>query len=57
MFYDRDHAPATPVGQLMQEASARTGFSVAEIENLVDSELETEHLLQYISAVMHNRMN
>jgi hypothetical protein len=39
------------------EASQRTGFTLGEIEALVDSELETDHLLAYITAVVSRRMN
>ena len=43
--------------QLLEQASARTGFTPVEIVDLVDCDLDTEHLLGYITAVMSNRMN
>jgi hypothetical protein len=57
MIFDFNRAPVTHVSRLLQEASAKTGFSVADIEALVDSELETSHLLEYITAVLAKRTN
>jgi len=57
MILYRNPAPLGQVTKLLQEASARTGFTVSDIEALVASELDTSHLLDYISAVMSNRMN
>ena len=56
MIFDSDAVPFTLVAELLA-ASARTGFTPAEIEALVDSELETNHLLEYITAVVSKRMN
>ena len=56
MIYDSDAVPLTLVAELL-EASAITGFTPAEIEAMVDSELETVHLLEYINAVISRRMN
>ena len=42
---------------LLQEAAARTGFSAAEMQQLLESELNVDQLLSYISAVVSNRMN
>jgi hypothetical protein len=48
---------------LMQEvnavrlAAARTGFTVSQIEQLIECELDTNNVLDYISAVLSNRMN
>jgi hypothetical protein len=57
MIFDWNRTPALHVSQLLREASAKTGFTVADIEALVDSELETLHLLEYITAVLTKRMN
>ena len=43
--------------ELMQMASTITGFSIDEIERLLDSDLETCHLLDYVTAVMTKRTN
>jgi hypothetical protein len=56
MIFDSDAVPVTLVTELL-EASQRTGFTLGEIEALVDSELETDHLLAYITAVVSRRMN
>jgi hypothetical protein len=42
---------------LLQQAAARTGFSLTDIEALVECELDTSHVLDYISAVILHRMN
>jgi hypothetical protein len=54
MIYDR--MPEILVAELLK-ASAITGFTLAEIEALVNSELETQYLLEYITAVICRRMN
>jgi len=48
---------AIEYGTLLQEAAARVGFSASEMQELLDSELDIDHLLSYISAVVSNRMN
>ncbi len=48
---------ATDYSDLLQEAAARTGFSASEMQELLESELNIDHLLDYISAVVSNRMN
>jgi hypothetical protein len=57
MIFEANRFPDQHVSQLLREASARTGFAVADIEALVDSELETRYLLQYITTVLTGRMN
>jgi hypothetical protein len=57
MNLDLDLMPTPSVAQLLEEAAARTGFTRAQIEVLLDSELETTYLLDYITAVVSNRMN
>jgi len=52
-----DRTPAADYGQLLQEAAARTGFSTFEMQELLDSELHIDHLLNYITAVVSDRMN
>ena len=42
---------------LLQEAAARTGFSASEMQELLECELEIDHLLTYITAVVSDRMN
>jgi len=57
MTFDQDQLPVHHVAQLLEQASARTGFTTAEIVALIDCELDTNHLLDYITAVMSDRMN
>ena len=45
------------VQQLLEEAAARTGFSASEMEYLLECELDTDQLLDYISAVVSKQMN
>jgi hypothetical protein len=48
---------AADYSDLLQEAAARTGFSATEMQELLESELEIDHLLNYITAVVSDRMN
>jgi hypothetical protein len=43
--------------QLLQAASNITGLPVAEVEALINSDLETDYLLLYINALMAGLMN
>jgi hypothetical protein len=47
----------TDYSDLLQEAAARTGFSASEMQELLESELNIDHLLDYITAVVSNQMN
>ena len=42
---------------MLQEAAARMGWSTADMTELLDSELEIDHLLEYVTAVISKRMN
>jgi len=57
MIFESDLVAAPSVAALVLEAAARTGFSPSDIEAMVDSELDTLQLLDYITAVITNRMN
>ena len=57
MIFDQDPMPVQNMAQLIERASANTGFTPAEIVSLVDCELETNYVLEYITAVMSKRMN
>jgi hypothetical protein len=48
---------AADYSSLLQEAAARTGFSATEMQELLESELNIDQLLSYITAVVSNRMN
>jgi len=45
------------MAELLQEAAARTGFSTSEMEDLLASELTVNQLVDYIDAVVGQRMN
>ena len=55
MIYEQSEGAS--YGDLLQEAAARTGFSASEMQELLECELNIDHLLSYISAVVSNRMN
>jgi len=57
MFLYREDIPTAPVEDLLQEACVASGFSVSDILEMMASELDTNHLLEYITAVTSNRMN
>ena len=44
-------------GEMLQEVAARMGWSTAEMAELLDSELDIDHLLEYVTAVISKRMN
>ena len=56
-MFENNRATAHSVAELLLEAAERTGFTSEEIEAMVDSELNTLHLLDYITAVVTDRMN
>ena len=55
MLFDRTQ-PAD-YGSLLQEVAARTGFSSSDMQELLECELNIDHLLEYIGAVISDRMN
>lgn len=57
MVFDYEYYPQHDLSHLIARASAETGFSVTDISAMVDSDLETSHLLNYINAVISDRMN
>ena len=57
MNFDYEQMSAPTVADLLQEAAARTGFSAAEMEAVLESDLTIDELLGYITAVVSRRMN
>jgi hypothetical protein len=45
------------VADIIEQAAARIGLSRSEMEDLLECELDTDHLLNYITAVVSDRMN
>ena len=43
--------------ELIEQVSYRTGFTTAQVASLIDCELEIKYLLEYLTAVLSNRMN
>jgi len=56
MSFDQNQT-STSMAHLLEQAAARTGFTPAAMEDLLECELNTDHLLEYITAVVSNRMN
>jgi hypothetical protein len=52
-----DSMPGAYMTDLLNLASSIIGLPVADVEALLSSELDTHHLLVYISAMMSDRMN
>lgn len=57
MIFDRDQSSMMQEENLLKETAASMGFTASDISALIESELETSHLLDYITAVISNRMN
>ena len=57
MIFDWDRLPTLQRVDTLEDLAARTGFPVSDIEALIESELATAYLLDYIKAVMLNLMN
>ena len=57
MIFDWDRLPIIQRTDTIEDLAARTGFPMSDIRALIDSELDTAHLLDYISAVISDRMN
>ncbi len=45
------------LSELIDEVSSRTGLTPSQIDSLIDCELDVKHLLEYINAVVSDRMN
>jgi hypothetical protein len=57
MIVPQENVDTAPLEDLLEEACSATGFSMSDILQMMASELETDHLLEYITAVTSNRMN
>lgn len=55
--FDFENAPQHSLSRLIEQASAETGFTPADIAAMINSELDIEYLLDYITAVVSKRMN
>ena len=57
MRFYTDRITYISMAELLQEAAARTDFSTSEMEDLLESELTVTQLVDYIDAVVGQRMN
>jgi hypothetical protein len=57
MDINPDYMPDTDMTELLLVASNIMGWPIAEVEALIRSELDTSHLLVYLTAMMSDRMN
>lgn len=56
MIFDHSLSGYT-AGEMLEEAATRMGWSNAEMTELLKSDLEVDHLLQFVTAVISKRMN
>ncbi len=43
--------------ELIEQVSYRTGFTATQVASLIDCELDIKYVLEYLNAVVSNRMN
>jgi hypothetical protein len=56
MISNFEQVPNYPAWEL-EQAAAKLGLTPAEVEVLLDSELNLDHLIDYVAALTSNRMN
>jgi hypothetical protein len=56
IFY---HDPIMQLSQseLIEQVSYRTGLTPSQVASLIDCELDINHILEYLNAVVSNRTN
>ena len=57
MSLNRQPAHTSNMAELLEKVLTGTGFSADQMEELLNCELNTDHLLEYITAVKSKRMN
>jgi hypothetical protein len=57
MTFEQDQYSMMQEQNLLKETAASMGFTASDIKALIESELETSQVLDYITAVISNRMN
>jgi hypothetical protein len=57
MTFDAYHLLNATGPEFLERALARRGFTPAQTDDLLDCELNLDHLLEYITAVISERMN
>ena len=57
MIFYNDRVPVFQRARILEEALLHTSFTLDDIEVILDSELDTSQVLEYITTVRRNRMN
>jgi hypothetical protein len=57
MIYFHDPIMQLSQSELIEQVSYRTGFTPSQVASMIDCELDIHHLLEYLTAVVSNRMN
>jgi len=52
-----DQGPTYSAGEILEQAATRIGLTSAQMEDLLESDLDVDQLLDYITAVVSKRMN
>jgi hypothetical protein len=52
-----DQAAIYSAVEILEQAATRMGLTSAQMDDLLESELDVEHLAEYITAVVSKRMN
>jgi hypothetical protein len=52
-----DQGPTCSAEEILEQAATRMGLTPTQMEDLLESELDADQLLDYITAVVSNRMN
>lgn len=57
MIFLHDSVLHLTQSELIEQVSHRTGFTPSQVASLIDCELEIKYVLEYLTAVVSNRMN
>lgn len=57
MTFIYDQGPDHAASEILEQAAARMGFTSADMEALLESDLNIDQLLDYLQAVTSNRTN
>lgn len=56
IFYHDPISQLTPT-ELIEQVSYRTGLTASQVASLVESDLDINHILAFLTAVVSDRMN
>ncbi len=57
MIFYQDPVMQLSQSELIEQVSYRTGLTPSQVATLIDCELDIQHVLEYLTAVVSNRMN